>query len=188
MVQIDDSYGEGGGQIVRTACSPAAVTKKPCRIINIRQGRRDPGLRLKHVLGLHALAKLCCGSLEGAEVGSGEVVFHPREIVARISIIPPGGKKKGLAPCASEPCLRRGRRSTALRHRIHRPVRCADDRFQAPLRLADPSPWPQTSGYGEVPFRPTDTGEPCKRFSHTIAAGSRKLRPLKYTRAVQFLL
>jgi len=89
MVQIDGSYGEGGGQIVRTACSLAAVTKKPCRIINIRQGRREPGLRLQHVLGLQALAKLCCGSLEGAEVGSGEVVFHPRQIVARnISIKP----------------------------------------------------------------------------------------------------
>ena len=52
-------------------------------------GEKNPGLRLQHVLGLQALAKLCCGSLEGAEVGSGEVVLHPRQIVARnISIKP----------------------------------------------------------------------------------------------------
>ena len=83
MVQIDGSYGEGGGQIVRTACSLAAVTEKPCRIVNIRQARRQPGLRLQHLLGIRALAELCRGRLEGGEVGSREIVFHPRQIIAR---------------------------------------------------------------------------------------------------------
>jgi len=83
MVEIDGSHGEGGGQIVRTACSLAAVTEKPCHIINIRLARREPGLRLQHLLGIRALAELCRGSLEGGEVGSREIVFHPRQFIAR---------------------------------------------------------------------------------------------------------
>lgn len=83
MIEIDGSYGEGGGQIVRTACSLAALTGKPCRIFNIRRARTQPGLRLQHVLGLKALAELCGGSLQGGTVGSGDIGFHPGKISAR---------------------------------------------------------------------------------------------------------
>jgi RNA 3'-phosphate cyclase len=83
MVHIDGSYGEGGGQIVRTACSLAAVSEEPCHIFNVRSARRVPGLRLQHLQGIRALAELCDGRLEGDEVGSREVIFHPRKIVPR---------------------------------------------------------------------------------------------------------
>ena len=46
MLHLDGSYGEGGGQILRTALSLAAVTGTPVRIEAIRAGRsqgRDPG-------------------------------------------------------------------------------------------------------------------------------------------------
>ena len=36
MITIDGSYGEGGGQILRSAISLSAITKKPVEIINIR--------------------------------------------------------------------------------------------------------------------------------------------------------
>jgi RNA 3'-phosphate cyclase len=83
MIEIDGSYGEGGGQIVRTACSLAAVTGKPCHVVNVRLARRNPGLRVQHLLGLQALARLCDGRLEGGAVGSREIAFYPGRLSAR---------------------------------------------------------------------------------------------------------
>jgi len=83
VIEIDGAYGEGGGQIVRTACSLAALTRQPCHIINIRQARREPGLRLQHVLAIQALRQLCGGSLIGDKVGSPDLTFRPGEILAR---------------------------------------------------------------------------------------------------------
>ncbi|MHA1666664.1 MAG: RNA 3'-terminal phosphate cyclase, partial [Candidatus Thorarchaeota archaeon] len=45
MIEIDGSYGEGGGQILRTSVSLAALTMKPVRISKIRAGRPKPGLK-----------------------------------------------------------------------------------------------------------------------------------------------
>ena len=77
MITIDGSYGSGGGQILRTACSLAAVTKKPCRVFNIRKNRPKPGLATQHLLGIQSLAKLCNGKLEGDYLGSEEIKFYP---------------------------------------------------------------------------------------------------------------
>jgi len=77
MVEIDGSYGSGGGQILRTACALSAVTKKPCRVFNIRRGRPKPGLMPQHLLGIQALAQLCNGRLEGDTLGSEEIKFYP---------------------------------------------------------------------------------------------------------------
>jgi len=40
FLEIDGSYGEGGGQIVRTALFLSTVLAVPVRIRNIRLGRR----------------------------------------------------------------------------------------------------------------------------------------------------
>jgi RNA 3'-phosphate cyclase len=77
VIEIDGSYGEGGGQIVRTACSLAVLTRRPCRIFNVRVRRTAPGLRPQHLLGARALAELSRGSLEGAHVGSTDLVLRP---------------------------------------------------------------------------------------------------------------
>lgn len=79
-IEIDGSYGEGGGQVLRTAVSLSAVTGKPCRIFNIRAGRRNPGLAAQHLAGVKAAAQLCNARLEGARIGSKEVHFQPRDI------------------------------------------------------------------------------------------------------------
>ena len=80
MIEIDGSFGSGGGQILRTACALATVTKKPCHIFNIRAKRPKPGLMPQHLLGLQALTQLCKGRLEGDELGSEEIKFYPGEI------------------------------------------------------------------------------------------------------------
>ena len=77
MIEIDGSYLEGGGQILRTACALSAIRQIPCHIFNIRKGRKEPGLKTQHLLGLRALAELCNGRLEGDYLGSEEIYFYP---------------------------------------------------------------------------------------------------------------
>ena len=42
MIRIDGSFGEGGGQILRTSLSLSLATGKPFRIDNVRAGRERP--------------------------------------------------------------------------------------------------------------------------------------------------
>jgi len=80
MIEIDGSFGEGGGQIVRTAVALSAVTGKPVRITKIRQGRPKSGLAAQHARAITALAGLCDARTSGVTPGSSEIAFSPGEI------------------------------------------------------------------------------------------------------------
>lgn len=90
IIEIDGLFGSGGGQIIRSAIAFSAVTKKPCRIFNIRAGRPNPGLRAQHLKSIEALASLCNAKVSGGLIGSHEVVFHPNEISAGEHVIDVG--------------------------------------------------------------------------------------------------
>ena len=80
MIAVDGSFGEGGGQILRSSLTLSAVLGRPVRIENIRAGRRRPGLGNQHLAAALATAQICGGELEGAKKGSGELVFRPGKI------------------------------------------------------------------------------------------------------------
>ncbi|MEB3779139.1 MAG: RNA 3'-terminal phosphate cyclase [Desulfurococcales archaeon] len=80
LLEIDGSMGEGGGQILRTAVALSAVLGKPIRIYNIRAKRSNPGLRPQHLNAVRAVASICNARVEGASVGSRELIFIPGEI------------------------------------------------------------------------------------------------------------
>jgi len=80
MIEIDGSLGEGGGQMLRSVLSLAALTKQEVRIFNIRARRSKPGLRPQHLKAVEATAKICGAAVEGFESDSQEIVFYPGDV------------------------------------------------------------------------------------------------------------
>ena len=80
MIEIDGSYGEGGGQILRTSLSLAAVTGKAVHFTKIRANRRKPGLMRQHRICALAAAEITGGKLTDAELNSQEMTFEPGSI------------------------------------------------------------------------------------------------------------
>lgn len=81
-VTIDGSYGEGGGQILRSSLALSALTGKPLRIVNIRANRQKPGLRPQHLTAVRAAAAVCQAQVQGASLGSTELRFIPTTLRA----------------------------------------------------------------------------------------------------------
>lgn len=81
-MEVDGSFGEGGGQILRTAVSFSIVLGVPIHVTKIRAGRKVPGLRPQHSATIKILGEICSAEVEGASVGSTELRFSPGESVA----------------------------------------------------------------------------------------------------------
>ena len=80
MLDIDGAYGEGGGQLLRTAVTLAAVTGQALRMRDIRARRRKPGLAAQHLTAVRAVGELCDARIEGLALGARELVFAPRAL------------------------------------------------------------------------------------------------------------
>ena len=77
MLEIDGSYGEGGGQLLRLAVALAAITGTRVCITNIRARRDKPGLAPQHLTGVQAVGQLCCAKVEGLTLRSQKITFEP---------------------------------------------------------------------------------------------------------------
>ena len=82
MLHIDGSQQSGSGTIVRYSVGLAALLGQELRLTNIRAKRDKPGLRLQHLTSIKAVADLCNGRIEGARVGTSEIVFKPGKFVS----------------------------------------------------------------------------------------------------------
>lgn len=80
FLRINGAFGEGGGQIVRTAITLSCITKQPVLLENIRKNREIPGLRPQHLTAIKILEKISDAKVEGAKIGSTSFKFFPGKI------------------------------------------------------------------------------------------------------------
>jgi len=81
MLVIDGTFGEGGGQILRTSLALSLVTGKPFRIERIRANRKKPGLGKQHLTAVNAAAQVGSAHVQGNSLGSMELTFAPQQII-----------------------------------------------------------------------------------------------------------
>lgn len=83
MLEIDGSFGEGGGQILRSALALSLITRKPFKLYNVRARRKPkPGLQPQHLASVRAAAAIGSAKTTGASVGSSIITFEPESVVA----------------------------------------------------------------------------------------------------------
>jgi RNA 3'-phosphate cyclase len=80
--EIDGAWGEGGGQLIRTAVALAAITHAPIRVHHVRANRQPPGLAPQHLTAMRAVATLCGARTHGLELRATGFEFAPGPIMA----------------------------------------------------------------------------------------------------------
>ncbi len=80
MLRLDGSYGEGGGQILRSALTLSLITNQAFELVNIRAKRPKPGLRPQHLTCVRAAQKISGARVTGAEKGSLYLRFEPASV------------------------------------------------------------------------------------------------------------
>lgn len=82
MIYIDGAAGEGGGQVLRSAVGLSLLSGRPTTVKNIRAKRKKPGLMRQHLTAVLAAAEIGEAEVQGAKVGSRELIFIPKTIKA----------------------------------------------------------------------------------------------------------
>lgn len=83
IVRIDGSYGEGGGQILRSAIALSIIANKPIEVFNIRAKRPNPGLRAQHAAAINILADIFNARAENVSIGSSTIRFIPSNGISK---------------------------------------------------------------------------------------------------------
>lgn len=80
FLRVDGSFGEGGGQILRTSISLSTLLGRPVEVTNIRRNRKFPGMMPQHLTAVKACQQICSATVEGAEINSERLAFTPGQI------------------------------------------------------------------------------------------------------------
>ncbi|HVF57056.1 MAG TPA: RNA 3'-terminal phosphate cyclase [Pyrinomonadaceae bacterium] len=90
MLSIDGSFGEGGGQIIRTSLALSLVTGRAFRAYNVHARRQKPGLQRQHLTAVLAAGEIGRAKIDGAGVGSKEFTFTPGAVTPGEYVFPIG--------------------------------------------------------------------------------------------------
>lgn len=82
MIMVDGSFGEGGGQILRSSLALSLITGKLFQIDNIRAARKKPGLMRQHLTAVNAAVEIGNADVSGNAIGSQHLTFEPKGIKA----------------------------------------------------------------------------------------------------------
>jgi RNA 3'-terminal phosphate cyclase (ATP) len=82
LLQLDGSFGEGGGQVLRTSLALSLITGRAFHLRNVRAGRGKPGLQPQHLAGVRAAAAIGQAQMRGASLGSTDLEFSPGPVTA----------------------------------------------------------------------------------------------------------
>ena len=189
IITIDGSAGEGGGQILRTSLALSLVTGQPFRIVNIRAGRKKPGLLRQHLTAVQAAAQISGAVSDGAEMGSTEVVFRPERVRAgdyRFAVGTAGSTTLVLQTVLPALMLADGPSRLTLEGGTHNPFAPPFDflaRTFLPLlarfgptieaKLVRPGFYPAGGGKLEITIQPSPKLQPVELFDRGADAGRR---------------
>lgn len=81
LIKLDGSHGEGGGALLRSALSMAALTQQGFQIEHIRTGTKFIGLDVEDITLIKALASVCDADTSDLTPGSLSLLFAPKRSV-----------------------------------------------------------------------------------------------------------
>ncbi len=81
-LELDGSFGEGGGQILRSSLALALLTGRPLHLFKVRAGRPKPGLQPQHLQSVRSAAAIGNATVSGDHLGSTEITFEPGAVRA----------------------------------------------------------------------------------------------------------
>ena len=142
IITIDGSFGEGGGQILRTALALSSLLGVGIRIEKIRAKRRNPGLAPQHLTCVEAAAEICGAKVDGAEIGSKELTFIPGETKPGVYLFDVARKR----PSAGSVSL--------VLQAIYLPLALSGGRSEVIIRGGTHVPWSPPAHYLQQVFSP----------------------------------
>src|SRR5262249_33246222 len=80
MLDLDGSFGEGGGQILRSSLALSLLTGKPFHLRNVRAGRAKPGLQPQHLMSVRSAADVGRAETRGAALRSTDLELRPGKV------------------------------------------------------------------------------------------------------------
>ena len=80
MIELDGTFGEGGGQILRSSLALSLLTGRPFHLRNVRARRAKPGLQPQHLMSVRAAATIGQADVLGATLHSGDLTFTPGQV------------------------------------------------------------------------------------------------------------